>query len=267
MIKAGFIGCGNMGGALARAAARSVGAENIFVCDTDTAKVNAFASENDVNASDSCYIAENCDYIFLAVKPQMLKGVAQKLAQELENREGDFVIVSMAAGASLAKLEEMLGFQCPIIRIMPNIPASVGEGLILYTCNEFADIDDENAFCELMREAGLLDKIDEAKIDAASAVSGCGPAFVFMFAEALADGVVKCGLARDKAILYAAQTLVGSASMLIATGEHPDKLKDAVCSPAGSTIEGVNALENGAFRADVMNAVVKAYERTLELGK
>lgn len=267
MKTAGFIGCGNMGSALARAAAKSAGAENIFVFDTDEKKAKAFAAETDVNISDAEYIVGNCDYIFLGVKPQMLKDVMQKISPILENRPADFVLVSMAAGVSLAKIEDMAGIECPVIRIMPNMPASVGEGLILYTGNEFVDKDDFDGFCDIMKEAGMLDKIEEAKIDAASCVSGCGPAFVFMFIEALADGAVECGLPRDKALLYAAQTLIGSSEMLIATGEHPGKLKDAVCSPAGSTIEGVKALENGAFRAAAMNAVREAYKRTLELGK
>ena len=150
---------------------------------------------------------------------------------------------------------------------MPNMPVAVGEGMILYTVNDFVSKEELDGFLASMQYAGMLDKIDEDKIDAASCVSGCGPAFVFMFCEALADGAVECGLPRDKALLYAAQTLIGSATMLIETGEHPGKLKDAVCSPAGSTIEGVKALEEGAFRADVMNAVKSAYKRTLELGK
>ena len=115
--------------------------------------------------------------------------------------------------------------------------------------------------------AGKLDPIPEDKIDAASALSGCGPAFVYMFAEALSDGAVECGLPRDKAMLYAAQTLLGAAKLLKESGKHPGALKDAVCSPGGTTIAGVHALEDGAFRASTMNAVKRAYERTLELKK
>ncbi len=263
----GFIGCGNMGGALARAAAKSVGAENIFVFDIDLKKSKEFAEETDVNVADAEYIVLNCDYIFLGVKPQMLKNLFEKIAPVIEERTTDFTLVSMAAGVSLSSLGSMAQIDCPIIRIMPNMPASVGEGMILYTANEFVSKEDIDGFIETMKYAGLLDKIDEDKIDAASCVSGCGPAFVFMFCEALADGAVECGLPRDKALLYAAQTLIGSAQMLIKTGEHPGKLKDAVCSPAGSTIEGVKALENGSFRASAMDAVRKAYDRTLELGK
>ena len=115
--------------------------------------------------------------------------------------------------------------------------------------------------------AGRFDRIPEALIDAGSAVSGCGPAFVCQFMEALADGGVTCGLPRDKALLYAAQMLAGTAELMLQTGQHPGVLKDAVCSPGGSTIQGVRRLEQGSFRADIIDAVVAAYERTKELGK
>lgn len=265
--KIGFIGCGNMGGALAIASANSVGGSFVYVSDADNEKVKAFAEKNNVNVSAVKEVAENCDIIFLGVKPQVLKFVCSELAPVFKARKDRFVIVSMAAGVKLCDLEEMCEGDFPIIRIMPNIPASVGAGMILYTGNKNVTAEDFGDFTKALEKAGVLDNIEEAKIDAASAISGCGPAFVFMFIEALADGGVKCGLPRDKALLYAAETLFGSAKMVIDTNEHPGKLKDAVCSPAGSTIEGVNALENGSFRADVMNAVDKAYKRTVELGK
>ena len=265
--KIGFIGCGNMGGALAIAAANSVGASNIYVSDADNEKAKDFADKNSVNVITVKEVAEKCDVIFLGVKPQVLKSVCSELAPIFKARKDHFVIISMAAGVKLCDLEEMCEGDFPIIRIMPNIPASVGAGMILYTGNKTVTQEDFSEFLKSLEKAGMLDSIEESKIDAASAISGCGPAFVFMFIEALADGGVKCGLPRDKALLYAAETLFGSAKMVLETNEHPGKLKDAVCSPAGSTIEGVNALENGSFRADVMNAVDKAYKRTVELGK
>ena len=265
--KIGFIGCGNMGGALAIASANSIGGSFIYVSDADNEKAKEFASKNNVNVTSAKVVAEECDFIFLGVKPQVLKSVCSELAPILKARKDHFVIVSMAAGVKLCDLEVMCEGAFPIIRIMPNIPASVGAGMILYTGNESVTAEDFENFTKSLEKAGMLDSIEEAKIDAASAISGCGPAFVFMFIEALADGGVKCGLPRDKALLYAAETLFGASKMVIDTNEHPGKLKDAVCSPAGSTIEGVNALENGSFRADVMNAVDKSYKRTVELGK
>ncbi len=263
----GFVGCGNMGGALAKAAAKSVDAENIFIYDVDINKAKAFEAETDVNIADAEYIVSNCDYIFLGVKPQMLKALFEKIAPLLQERSSKFTLISMAAGVSVNSITEMAGVSCPVIRIMPNMPVSVGEGMILYTANELVSKAMLDGFLGSMKYAGVLDRIDEDKIDAASCVSGCGPAFAFMFCEALADGAVECGLPRDKALLYAAQTLIGSAVMLNETGVHPGKLKDMVCSPAGSTIEGVKALEEAGFRAAAMNAVAKAYKRTLELGK
>ncbi len=263
----GFLGCGNMGGALAKASLKSIGAENIFIYDVDSKKAKDFEKETDVNIADAEYIVSNCDYIFLGVKPQMLKNLFEKIAPPLRERADDFTLVSMAAGVSIASLTAMAGINCPIIRIMPNMPVAVGEGMILYTVNDYVSKDNAEKFLNVMKYAGVLDKIDEDKIDAASCVSGCGPAFAFMFCEALADGAVECGLPRDKALLYAAQTLIGSATMMNETGIHPGKLKDMVCSPAGSTIEGVKALEEAGFRAGAINAVEKAYKRTLELGK
>ena len=265
--KIGFIGCGNMGGALAIASANSIGGNNVYVSDADLLKAKGFAKKNKVKVASVEEIALECDFVFLGVKPQVLRGLCENLSNIFRARKESFVIVSMAAGVKLCDLEAMCEGDFPIIRIMPNIPASVGAGMILYTGNKNVTDADFNEFTRILEKAGMLDKIEEAKIDAASAISGCGPAFVFMFIEALADGGVKCGLPRDKALLYAAETLFGSAKMVIDTNEHPGKLKDAVCSPAGSTIEGVNALENGSFRADVMNAVDKAYKRTVELGK
>jgi pyrroline-5-carboxylate reductase len=154
-----------------------------------------------------------------------------------------------------------------VIRIMPNIPASVGTGVILYDHTENVTEEAVEAFRASMQHAGLVDPLPEKLIDAGSALSGCGPAFVSMFVEALADGAVACGLPRDKALAYAAQTVAGSAKMLLESGMHPGQLKDAVCSPAGSTIVGVNTLEQGGFRGSAMDAVIAAFEKTKELGK
>ena len=139
--------------------------------------------------------------------------------------------------------------------------------MILYTANAAVTDEEKCAFVQLLSAAGQLDEIPEALIDAGSAVSGCGPAFVYLFIEALADAGVQCGLPRDKALQYAAQTVCGAGRMAVTDGRHPAALKDAVCSPGGSTIEGVHALEDGAFRGVVMDAVQASFERTKELGK
>ncbi len=253
-----------MGGALISAVAKTLESSNILVCDLDEAKTAFYQKTLGVLPATLARIAL-CDYIVLGVKPQVMAETLSALSVHLAKREG-YTLISMAAGVSLASLRDMLGIKAPVIRIMPNTPASVGEGMILYTAADVS-ADAEDFFLHAFSAAGKLDKLDEKFIDAASALSGCGPAFVCLFAEALADGGVLCGLPRDKANLYAAQTLLGTAKLLLESGKHPGVLKDAVCSPGGTTIEGVRALEEGALRGTVMDAVAAAYEKTLALGK
>lgn len=259
----GFIGAGNMGGALASAVCRRVNPATVLVADCDSEKANALAARCGCQASSNDYVVQNSRFVFLGVKPQFLSTVAAELKPQITGR---VVLVSMLAGVTTARLAEEFG-DLPIIRIMPNTPVALGEGMILYTANAAVTAEEKDAFVTLLAAAGQLDELPERLMDAGSALSGCGPAFVYLFVEALADAGVKCGLPRDKALRYAAQTVCGAGRMAIADGRHPAVLKDAVCSPGGSTIEGVHALENGAFRGTVMDAVQAAFERTKELGK
>ena len=263
-MKFGFLGCGNMGGALARAVSRS--GNTLYLSDHDTAKAQALSKELGATFSDNETVCRECDYIYIAVKPQFLGGLYAEISPVLKSRKTPFVLVSMAAGVSMASILEGIGKEVPLIRIMPNMPASIGKGTILYCTNGVGE-QEEKIFLEAMSAAGLLDPIPEQLIDAASAVSGCGPAFVYLFLEALADGAVLCGLPRDKALRYASSTVAGSAELLLQSGGHPGTWKDAVCSPGGTTIAGVRKLEEGAFRAATMNAVIAAYEKTVSLGK
>lgn len=267
MFTAGFIGCGNMGGALCSAAAKAIDPKRIYASDFIGEKAKKLCESTFANASDNEYIAKNCKYIFLGVKPQVMAQTISEIAPFLKARTDRYILVSMAAGVSIKAIGEMLGFNAPVIRIMPNTPASVGKGIILYSCDEEITYKETEEFKEIFKFAGITDRIGENLIDAASALSGCGPAFVYLFIEALADGAVSCGLPRDKALSYAANTLIGAAQMVLESDSHPGVLKDAVCSPGGTTIEGVRALEEGGFRADTMNAVIKAYEKTLKLKK
>lgn len=261
-MKYGFIGCGNMGGALARALSKST--TDIMLADHSFEKADSLAKELGCKSSNNLEIAENCDRIFLAVKPQVLSSVLSEIKDILIGKET--LLISMAAGVQISQIESYISDKA-IIRIMPNTPVSIGKGMILYCANKEVTKSNINSFVEDMRFAGTFDQIDEKLIDAGSAVSGCGPAFMYMFLEALADGGVACGLPRDKALSYAAQTMLGSAELLIQSGSHPGVLKDAVCSPGGSTISGVKALEDGGLRAAGINAVIRAFERTKELGK
>lgn len=267
LMKFGFIGAGNMGSALASAVAKTNNGDEIILSDKSEIKAKSLSRALNCKTGDNVTLASYSKYIFLGVKPQMMKDIISEISDVLAQRTDRFIIVSMAAGVEIAALEQMFGRRYPIIRIMPNTPVSAGKGMILYTFNDNVFMDEISEFCEALKFAGRLDKIEEKLIDAASAVSGCGPAFVYLFAEAMADAAVECGLPRAKAVEYAAQTLSGAAELLLTSGKHSGQLKDEVCSPAGSTIAGVHALENSAFRAAAMNAVVAAYERTKELGK
>lgn len=267
MFKAGFIGCGNMGGALATAVSKAIDPAEISLSDFISEKARELAEKIRAVPSDNENIAKNCKYIFLGVKPQVMEKTAQEISPFLKKRTDRFIIVSMAAGLSIAAIQKMLGSDYPVIRIMPNTPVSVGKGVVLYSESEKVSVSEEEEFEALLKCAGIVDQIPESMIDAASAVSGCGPAFVYLFIEALADGGVLCGLPRDKAMAYAANTVMGAAETVIKSGKHPGVLKDAVCSPGGTTIEGVKALEDGSFRGAAMDAVIKAYEKTLRLKK
>ncbi len=261
----GFIGVGNMGGALAVAAGKHT--KDIAVADKDTKKAEDFAKEYGFELSDNNSVAQDCKYIFFGVKPQFLDEMIAEIRDTLAKRSDRFVIVTMAAGVSIDAIKEKLGIDCPIIRIMPNTPVFVSEGMILVSTDEKIEKSELDEFFEFMSHSGQFDVIPERLIDAGSAISGCGPAFVYMFIQSLADGAVECGLPRDKALRYATETVIGSAKMVLETGKHPEKLKDEVCSPGGTTIAGVHALENRAFRASCIEAVTQAYEKTLKLKK
>lgn len=262
-----FIGTGNMGSALAKAVAKAAGSQNIALSDKDIDKAKTLASEIGAAAVSIYEAAQNSDFIFLGVKPQVLNILFEEINPYLSARKDRFVLISMAAGVAIKDIKNKCSENYPIIRIMPNTPVEVENGMILYCCDNSVKESEENSFKNALSYAGKLDKIDEKLIDAASAVSGCGPAFVYMFAQSLADGGVECGLPRDKALMYAAQTIIGAGEMILKTGKHPELLKDNVCSPAGSTIAGVHALEDLAFRDACMNAVSASFKRTKELGK
>ena len=202
-------------------------------------------------------LAKGIDYV------DMLAGIAPVLAA----RKDRFILVSMAAGLTMDQIRAMAGGEYPVLRIMPNTPAALGCGMILMALDERITGEDRDIFVDGLSAAGRFDELPEHLIDAGSAVSGCGPAFLYMFIEALADGGVAVGLPRAKAQDYAAQMALGAARMVLESGQHPGALKDAVCSPGGSTIMGVKALEDGGFRGAVMNAVLDACRRTKELGK
>ncbi|MCI9554721.1 MAG: pyrroline-5-carboxylate reductase [Oscillibacter sp.] len=257
----GFIGTGSMGGALARAARRRLEGGQILLANRTEAKAAALAKELGASLSNNRTIAGNADYVFLGVKPQMMRDLLAEIGPELRIRKDRFVLVSMAAGRSVADIQAMAGGDYPVLRIMPNTPCSIGEGMVLYTPGPGVTEAKVQVFLESMAGAGRFSPIPEKQMDAGSAVAGCGPAFVDLFVEALADGGVACGLPRAQALEFAAQMVLGSARLLLESGKHPGELKDAVCSPGGTTIQGVRKLEEAGFRGAVMNAVIAACEK------
>ena len=267
MQKIGFIGIGNMGGALAQAVSRTVPGNYILVCSRNMAHAEAFAEENYFTLSGKTQIAKEADVIFLGVKPHQVAGVLEDLSPILAERETPYLLVSMAAGVECKQMEALLAGEAHLIRIMPNTPVLVGAGAIPYCLGTHATGEDAELLLSLLEYGGKLLELPEALMDAASSVSGCGPAFVYLFIEAMADAGVACGLPRATAMELAAQTLVGAAEMVLQTGEHPAALKDKVCSPGGSTIAGVCALEEHGLRNAVQKAVLAAFHKNQQLGK
>ena len=261
-MKYGFIGCGNMGGAVARALSGTT--KDILVSDR-SGKAKALAEELGISYGDNQTIAQSCQRIFLAVKPHMMADMLAPLAPVLAQRKP--VLITMAAGLTMAQIQAFVGAEIPVIRVMPNTPTAVGMGVIPYCANPLVTEEDLSDWLKDMAPCGLLDPLEERLIDAASALSGSGPAYAYVLLEALADGAVACGLPRAKAMAYAAKMLSGSAEMFLASGQHPGALKDAVCSPGGSTIEGIRVLEQRGFRGAAMDCVIAAYRKNLELGK
>ncbi len=268
----GFIGTGNMGGALAAAAARAMAEKEhtggrVLLCDSDTAKAEALAARTGGEAVTLADIFDRSDIIFFGVKPQGLSALSAEargyISARLERGSAPLA-VTMAAGVAL---EKFCGYftGLPVIRIMPNTPVSVGEGMIFWCAGEGVSAAEREDFLAVMSCAGRLCELPEKLIDAAGALSGCGPAFVYMFIDALADGGVAAGLPRAVAREAAVQTVLGAAALARESGKHPGELKDAVCSPGGTTIEGVRTLEERAFRAAVTDAVIAAYEKTAKL--
>lgn len=261
-MKYGFIGCGNMGGAIAKALCRQTA--DIMVADPSP---NAKALAENLGAvyTDNETLVSTCDRVFLAVKPHLMKGMLAPLQPILAEKRP--LLITMAAGLEIAQIQSFVGCEIPIIRIMPNTPVAIGKGMIQYCRNNLVSDEVLSDWLTDMQYCGRLDQLEERLIDAASALSGSGPAYMYMFIEALADGAVACGIPRAKAMEYAAATMAGAAEMVLTSGQHPGALKDAVCSPGGSTICGVRALEQHGFRGAAMDCVMAGFLKNKELGK
>ena len=262
-MKISCIGTGAMGGAIMRAICKKYDVKNIKVTDKNVELGKAFANETGATFVSTNKEVLDADYIFLAVKPQFLSDVFAEIAGCIPTNA---VVISMAAGVKLEKLENWAP-KARFVRMMPNVCAQIGQAMTAITFKENIKAEEAATVKEILSSAGKVEQVPEKLMDCVTAVSGSGPAFVFMFIEALADAAVRCGMPRSQAYTYAAQTVYGSAGMVLENGQHPAVLKDMVCSPAGTTIEGVAALEKNNFRNAVIEAVTAACDRSISLGK
>ena len=250
-----------------RAACRSIGPEQVVLFNRTRAKAEALAAELGCgvvdSAADAVWAAE---HIFLGVKPNGMRALLEELAPQIRDRHR---VGEDKAGLTIKDMRPHLagaGYYVPVVRIMPNTCVAIGKGMTALCAGEAAE-----AFIrgieEILSATGRVERIPEGLMDQFSAVAGCGPAFVYPYIEALADGGVMAGLPRKQAMEYAAQMVLGAAAMVLESGRHPGQLKDEVCSPGGSTIAGVAELERGGLRAAAINAVLAAYQRGAELGR
>ncbi len=263
----GFIGTGNMGGALASAVCKKIDPKEVLLADHDSEKVQALATKTGACVSDNVTIAKTAKFIVLGVKPQVLSDMMSEIRDVLKERKHGFVLVSMAASFSLSHLEYVCDWVHPIIRIMPNTPVSVGEGMILYTKNDAVTEAEIAEFCDALSMAGKLDCMDEEDFNVASVISGCGPAFMFMFIKAMEEVGKELKLTPEKARLYAEQTMLGAAKLALESGIDPEILKKNVCSPGGTTIEGVKSFEANDLNRIVRDALMASFIRTKELAR
>lgn len=264
MAKIGFIGMGNMGYAILKGLLKEYKKEDLIFTDANHSRMESVAEETGVAFAESnreC--ALSCEYLVLAVKPQYYNPVLEEIAEHITSHQ---IIISIAPGITIDQLKEKLGADKRIVRAMPNTPALLGEGMTGVCYDEALFTEEERTTIKGFFESfGKMRIVEERLINAVVCVSGSSPAYVYMFIEALADSAVKYGLPRDAAYEMAAQTLIGSAKMVLETGEHPGRLKDQVCSPGGTTIAGVSALEEYGFRSAVIKAADACYAKCTDI--
>lgn len=264
-MKLGFIGCGNMSSAIIGGIInKGIEKRENIIASTAT-EASAKKAEESLGiecTTDNKKVVKNSKILFLGVKPQFLESVIRNIKGDVSEEQ---VIVSIAAGKSLAWLEECFGKKLKIIRTMPNTPALVGEGMTGVCPNEQVTEEELNCVLEMLTSFGKAEVMTEKILDVVGAAAGSSPAYVFMFIEAMADAAVAEGMPRKQAYACVARAVLGSAKMVLETGKHPGELKDMVCSPAGTTIEGLGVLEKSGFRSAAMEAVRACVKKTREL--
>lgn len=268
MKRLGFIGAGNMGGAILSGLLRNgcLAADQVMVSDKMEGQLSRFAQTYPglATTTDNRQVAQECRMVLLAVKPQFLRDVLTEIREDLKGK----AVVSIAAGWTQAMLNHALeGTGATVLRAMPNTPALVGEGMTAL-CAEHTLLPDDYAFIEkVFQSVGRVVILPERLFDGEIAVCGSSPAYLYMMLEAMGDGAVREGIPRKTAYELAAQAMLGCAKMVLETGEHPGALKDAVCSPAGTTIEGVAALERAGFRNAILEAMAACANKSREMSK
>ena len=265
--KLGIIGAGKMGEALLQGviAKKLIPTKDIFISDIVKERLIELRDAYKVNAiTDNKEMVKKGDVLIAAVKPQVMAETVDGISKVVSNKK---LLISIAAGVKIDFFESRLPKGSRVIRAMPNTPAMIGEGVTALARGSNATDDDMKIAEHIFGAVGKVVVVNEELMDAVTGLSGSGPAYVFMIIEALSDGGVLMGLSRDVATQLAAQTLIGSAKLLLESGKHPGALKDMVTSPAGTTIVGIKALEKGKLRATLISAVEAATLRSKELGK
>ena len=267
MKKIGFIGAGNMGGAILGGILKSGIIDNEHIIASVKSEKSMEKVKNDYNVKvtkDSKDVVRNSDIIVVGVKPNVYDEILEEIKDEIDNEK---IIVTIAAGKTIASVERIIGQDKKIIRTMPNTPALVGEGMTSISPNKNINEEELNTVKELFDSLGKSQIVDEELIHAVIGASGSSPAYVFMFIEAIADGAVLSGMKREDAYKFAAQGVLGAAKMVLESGKHPGELKDMVCSPGGTTIEAVKVLEEEKFRGTVIKAVESCVNKSREMSK
>ena len=260
-IKIGIIGAGNMGGAIARGLSKSLKSENIIICEKNNETALMLSSELKIRQkADIKGLSEESDVVIIAVKPAIVEEVLQSL------KDYSKIIISVAAGVTIHKIEEIVGNK-KIIRAMPNTPAISGCAMTVLSLSNSVTDEESQIALSLFESLGRVIILDEKYMNAVTAISGSGPAYVFTFIQAIADAGVKLGLTRNDSLLLAGQTIFGSAKMFLDKMENPIKLRDNVTSPGGTTIAAVHTLERSGFSGIVMDAIEEAFKRAKELEK
>jgi pyrroline-5-carboxylate reductase len=260
----GFIGAGNMGYPLIKAASATFGKEEVIFTDVSIDRCQYVNKELSVSyLEDNIAVTKNCKYLVLAVKPQFFSQVLQQIKKTVSK---DQIIISIAAGITIDTIKDALTEAMRVVRAMPNTPAMVNKGMtgISYSFDDYS-VEEKTVIDRFFSSFGKYEVFDEKLMNAVVCANGSSPAYVYMFIEALADSVVALGIPRDKAYILAAQTVLGAAAMVLETGEHPGKLKDNVCSPGGTTIAAVKALEEHGLRNAIMKATDACFEKAVSL--